>query len=488
MIRLESGISPIKDIGELQARQGVTTTINGNCGLSIAPCPASRRADILHYLKPTVGSLPPGIEFDSFGDYLHQVERQPLPINFGMHVGNGVLRMAAKGFAPGPLSREELAVVHDYLREAILAGAFGVSIGLAYAPENNYNAAGLIEALKPMAGLDLPLVAHIRSEGGLLLESVREVITVAKGLSVPLHISHYKCGGASNWGHLLRKTTDLIEVEQAGGMSITCDAYPWLAGSALLAQILPPEFLEGGLAETTKRLKEPNERYRCREILLQPQTEFENQALLLGWENIVVASVRTDTNSDCVGRCIADIAAERGADPCETALRLLADEECEVAMINFIACEEDVRFILRLPYSLIISDSIYPDGGRPHPRQTGSFPKILAEYVRDNGVLSLASAVRKFTGSPAERFNIKAKGKVQEGYDADLVVFDLAAMRNNATYQDPKARPTGFLYVLVNGVIVNDHDVFIRTDAGRVIRRGAHLTPSKASSNGSGAM
>jgi N-acyl-D-aspartate/D-glutamate deacylase len=459
------------DFGEVQLRQGITTTINGNCGLSIAPCPPKWREDILQYLKPIVGSLPEGIAFDSVSEYIAAVEKQKLPINFGMHVGDGALRMAAKGFAAGKLSSAEVATVHRYLEDAMASGIFGVSMGIVYQPESYYDVPGFIEALAPMKGKGIPIVTHIRGEGTLLVESLKEVISVAKGLDIPLHVSHYKCVGARNWGHLLRQATDLLEKEMAGGMSITVDVYPWGAGSTQLTQVLPPEFLEGGMAETTKRLKDPAERKRCIEVLTHPQDAFENQVELLGWENIMIGSVKTDKNRDCEGKRISEIAAMRGADPYETALTLLAEEDCEVSMINFIACDEDIETIMKLPYSYIISDSIYPDRGKPHPRQYGTFTKVLSEYVRDRKVLPLARAVNKFTHAPAARFGIRNKGLIREGYDADLAVFDLASIANHATYLDPRRLGTGFAWVLVNGRTANENDVFINNDAGRVVRR-----------------
>lgn len=460
------------DFGEVQLRQGITTTINGNCGLSIAPCPPQWRNDILQYLKPIVGSLPAGIEFDTFSQYLAAVEKQKLPINFGMHVGNGTLRMAAKGFASGKLSAEEVSTVHRYLEDAMASGIFGVSMGVVYQPESYYDLPGFLEALAPMQGKGIPLVTHIRGEGSLLVESLQEVISIAKSLDIPLHVSHYKCVGARNWGHLLSQATELIEKEIAGGMSITVDVYPWLAGSTQLTQVLPPEFLEGGMAATTKRLKDPAERKRCIEILSQPQDTFDNQVQLLGWENIMVGSVKTDKNRDCEGKRITEIAAMRGADPYEAALTLLAEEDCEVSMINFIACDQDIETILQLPYSFIISDSIYPDGGKPHPRQYGTFPKLLAEYVRDRKVLTLPQAVNKFTYAPASRFRIRNKGLIREGYDADLTVFDLDHVANHATYLDPRQLGSGFTWVLVNGALANKNDAFANSGAGRVIRRG----------------
>lgn len=460
------------DYGTVQLRQGVTTTLNGNCGLSVAPCPPKWRKDILQYLKPIIGTLPDGVEFDTFSQYLDCVAARSLPINFGMHVGNGTLRMAVKGFAGGEPSNAEYAFIHTYLKDALAAGAFAVSLGLAYSPENNYNVDSLVKALTPLRGSGIPLTTHMRGEGSLLLSALREVIDTARRLEVPLHISHYKCVGQIHWGHVLRQATAMIEQERSRGMPITVDVYPWTAGSSQLAQVLPPEYLEGGLAKTTQRLRDPAQRKRCRELLLEDQTEFENQVKLLGWENIMVGSVKTEKNADCQGKRISEIAVLRGGDPYEVALELLADEECEVSMINFIACGDDIASIMRLPYSCIVSDSIYPDSGLPHPRQYGTFPKFLSEYVRDNAILSFPEAIHKITGGPATLMKIANKGFVKEGYDADVTVFDLEKVANHATYLDPKRFGTGFSLVLVNGAIAAENDECSGEKHGKVLRRG----------------
>ncbi len=460
------------DFGEVQLRQGITTTINGNCGLSIVPCPAAFRTEILAYLKPIIGTLPDGASFETFTEYLDAVRRLDLPLNFGMLVGDGTLRAAAKGYAPGPLTKDEVAAVHRYLEDAIAAGAFGVSMGLVYAPETYYDLPGFLEALAPLRGTDIPLVTHVRGEGTMLLDSIREVIAIARGLGVPLHISHFKAVGAINWRHMREKAIELIENERAAGMDITVDVYPWEAGSSQLAQVLPPEFLDGGLAEATRRLKDPAERARCKAILTGPPAGFENQVKLLGWENIMVGSVKTDKNKDCEGKRITEIAAMRGTDPDDACLTLLAEEDCEVSMINFIACDDDIEAIMKLPYAYIISDSIYPDGGKPHPRQYGTYPKLLADYVRDRKVLHLEEAVRKCTSAPAEGMRIAGKGRIQEGYDADLVVFDLDCVQNHATYLEPRGLGTGFSLVLVNGRVANRDDAFVNSAGGKVLVRG----------------
>jgi N-acyl-D-aspartate/D-glutamate deacylase len=460
-----------EDFGEIQLRQGITTTINGNCGLSAVPFPKKRRSAIAGYLKPIIGVLPPDKEFETFSDYLGLLETERLPVNFGMHIGNGVLRMAVKGFEPGKLAKEEVRGIHRYLEDALENGAFGVSMGVVYMPETLYDHQGFMEVLEPLRGKAIPLVTHIRGEGNLLEESLREVITLAEELEVPLHISHYKCVGRKNWGRLLEKAAETLRQARERGVRITLDVYPWTAGSTQLVQVLPPEYLEGGLGKTAERLRDPALRRECAAILKKPQTRFDNQIDLIGWENIMVSSAQTEKNQVWVGKRIAEIAAERNCDPFDAAFDLLAEEQCEVAMINFIACEKDIETIMQYPESLIISDSIYPPSGNPHPRLYGAFPKLLREYVFDRKVLPLETAVYKITGGPAKVFAIQGKGLLKEGYDADITVFDPAKIANHADYLRPRRYGTGFAAVLVNGVLANDHDRFLKSRAGKVLRR-----------------
>jgi len=249
------------NFGEIELRQGITTITNGNCGLSIAPL---RNKETLQYLQPITGSLPKHINFESFSEYLAAVDRQKLPLNFASHIGNGTLRMASTSFEA---TNNNYKLIHHYLNDALDAGAFGVSMGLIYMPECLYNIDTAVQALQPIQGKNIPLVTHIRGEGDHLIQSLKEVITIAKRLESPLHISHLKCVGKRNWGHLLHEAIKLLE---AAG--VTFDVYPWEAGSTQLVQVLPPEYLAGGLEQTVKRLQDTKLREKCKKIMETSQT------------------------------------------------------------------------------------------------------------------------------------------------------------------------------------------------------------------------
>jgi len=396
--------------GELELRQGITTIVNGNCGLSIAPCPTERRKEIFRFLAPIVGDVEPLESFETFGQYLDAVGRMPLPLNVGCCVGNGTVRMAVKGFTQGKLTKEDIAMVHSYLTDALDSGALGVTLGIVYAPENCYDADDFVEVLEPMRGRGIPLVTHIRGEGDLLHSSLREVIHVAKRLEVPLHISHLKAVGKQNWGHGLRGALEILDQARSDGMNISCDVYPYTAGSSQMIQLLPPSYLEGGVSRIIERLKDQDSRRKLVEILEQPQESFENLLYSAGWESIMVTTVLLEKNQQYIGKRIKEIAELQQKDPYDCAFDLLIEEDCKVAMVAFLMDEKDVLDAIRYPRSSIISDSVYPTGGIPHPRLYAAFPKVLAEYVRDRKELELSQAVQKMTKTPAEVYGIQRKG------------------------------------------------------------------------------
>lgn len=456
--------------GEAELRQGLTTIVNGNCGLSVVPCPKKYREDIYRFLQPVIGEVNAPKEFTNMREYLSLVEQVPLPLNVGMDIGNGTVRAAAKGYEPGSLTKEELDAAHEYLRSSLEAGALGVTLGIVYSPENCYDADGFVQVLEPMKDFNVPLVTHIRGEGDLFHESLREVIDIARRLDVPLHISHLKCIGKRNWGHGVTKALEILREARESGMDVSYDAYPYPAGSTQLIQVLPPQYLEGGVEKIIERLTNPEKRKELTAILKEPQDYFENVVSSVGWENIRMTTLTLPKNQKYVGKSVAEIASMQGKDPFDCAYDMLIEEQCKISMVDFIASEDDICTILKDPYTTIISDSVYPTGGVPHPRLYGTFPRILEKYVRTEHVLTLEQAIHKMTALPASVYHLK-KGRLEEGADADINVFALENIHTAATFEDPKQFAVGFDYVLVNGQIAVDHDQMTHKPAGSLLRR-----------------
>lgn len=253
--------------GEQEISQGLTTIVNGQCGLSIAPCPQPYKDSILDFLAPVIGDVDHTLPIETTEDYFSLVEKQDLMINVGHCIGDGTCRMAAKGFAPGEVSDGEFDVIHRVMREGLEAGALGVTTGIVYAPETCYNADGLVRAMQPMRDFGVPLVTHIRGYGDILHKSLDEIIEVARRLEVPLHVSHMMAVGRQNWGVGLNEALAKLDRARTDGLEVSCDVYPYTAGASQLIQILPPWYQEGGVPKIIERLSDPELRRELVETL-----------------------------------------------------------------------------------------------------------------------------------------------------------------------------------------------------------------------------
>jgi len=250
--------------GQLELRQGLTTIVNGNCGLSLAPCPDNRRA-IYGYLTPVTGAPDGETPTETLAAYQKAAGQTNPPLNLGMLAGAGTIRAAAVGFGTEQLDAEQVSRVHALLEQALSDGALGVSLGLGYAPECFYTTDGLIEALRPLQSSGVPVTVHMRQEGSGVVGALDEMLAVARALRTPVHISHLKAIGKANWGRCMPEMLQKLSRAREDGLDVSCDVYPYTAGSTQLIHILPPECQTGGVAELSQNLRRPEFRRHLRE-------------------------------------------------------------------------------------------------------------------------------------------------------------------------------------------------------------------------------
>jgi N-acyl-D-amino-acid deacylase len=310
---------------------------------------------------------------------------------------------------------------------------------------------------------------HMRNEGERLFEAFDEAIQVGRRAEIPVQISHHKAAGKPNHGKV-RETLKRLNDERARGLEITVDQYPYTASSTTLASVLPPSVQDGGVPKILERLRDAETRREIKAAMAADPQHGENMIRGCGWDEILIASVKSARNKACEGKSLQQIGAMRGEEPLESVFNLLLDEECAVAMIMFTMTEEDVRTVMRHPATMIGTDGIWSHG-KPHPRIYGTYPRILGTYVREQRLLSLEDAVRKMTSFPAQKFGLWKKGVVRQGMDADLVIFDPDAIAERSSFQDPHQYPAGLPYVVLNGRVVVDRGRYTGTLAGTVVRK-----------------
>ena len=293
--------------GDAELFQGLTTIVNGNCGLSIAPSGGAFQTDIFDYLTSVTGRPEEQMRTESMGSYLQAVKEQRLAVNIGMLTGGGTMRAQAAGFGVQRLDDVHYRRIHAAIEQALADGALGVSLGLGYAPECFYTTEELIRALAPLQNSGIPITVHMRQEGSGVEAALEEMIAVGKALRTPVEISHLKSIGKENWHRSTPNMLRRMARARENGVEIFCDAYPYTAGSTQLIHILPPECQEGGLDALSENLRKPSFRAQIRRRM-ETGSDFENISLLVGWENIVASSVTRPENKIFEGKSIAEIA------------------------------------------------------------------------------------------------------------------------------------------------------------------------------------
>ncbi len=456
---------------ESMVRQGVTTQVTGNCGLTAAPVTDAIRADLTRTMSGLEYGRP--WPWNTFGQFLDALRSAPKATHVAPLIGHGAIRASAMGFANRPPSGEELAAMQRLAAEAMEAGAFGMSTGLVYPPGFYCATEELIELSRVVARHGGLYATHMRGEANPVVESVKEALRIGREAGIPVEISHHKAAGRENWGKV-RTTYALIE-EASRSLDVTYDIYPYTAGSANLSQLVPPWAHAGGPEAMLARLRDPAIRPQVHHDVIHGTADWPN-FFRIDWQDIKLAYIRTEANRWMQGLSVEEAARRKGRDPVDLALDLILEDGNRATMVNFVMAEADVDFLLPKPQSLIGSDgwSISPDGptgaGHPHPRSYGAFPRVLARYVREKGLLRLEEAIHKMTGKPARKLRLDRRGEVRSGHFADLVVFDPATVRDRATFEAPHQFAEGIHWVIVDGHITVDRGTLSTQLVGQVLR------------------
>mgnify|MGYP001073393744 CR=1 FL=1 len=462
----------VNPTSDYKIRQGVTSEVIGNCGSSAAPLIGEAKEDAERSVNELPGGGPEKMpRWSTLSEYLNHLERQGTTVNVATYIGHSTVRKCVLGYENRKPTESELNEMKGLVAQGMVDGAFGISTGLIYPPGCFADTSELIELCKVVARYGGIYVSHIRNESDLLIEAVKEAIEIGRKSGLPVHISHHKAAGRLNW-RKVKETLWIIEELRREGSDVTCDVYPYTAGcSWSLSHMLPKWVSEGGTKKLVERLRDPEIRRRIREDISEDKTV--SPLVKHGeWESIMVASVTSEENKRFEGRSVAEISKARGIDPMDCLFDLMIQEEDEITGIFFLMEEDDVSTVIKHPVSMIGSDSVPPKKtGLVHPRNYGTFPRVIKRYVHEKGILTLEEAVRKMASYPAQRLGIRDRGLIREGMWADMVIFDPKKISDKATYEDPFQYPDGIEYVFVNGALTIKKGGYTGALAGKVLRR-----------------
>jgi N-acyl-D-amino-acid deacylase len=425
--------------------QGVTAEVVGNCGFS--PYPLPEDPNVLREFANGILCGDDKWGWNSASNYLSSASQSKVATVASL-VGHGSLRINVVGNTSRMLTSREIDTMVGRLDELLQEGAAGFSSGLMYAPGSGASPEELIALCRVVARRGKVYATHMRSYSAGLVVAVQEQLAIAEASGCRLQVSHLQAAGEDYWP-LQQLAIAAIEAASERGVDVAFDAYPWLAGSTVLTQVLPQDALDGGLAKLLSRIADPLRRESIRSRI-KPEAR---------WNGVVITSAAKNADS-IVGRSVQDIANERGTDPEDTVLGLLAEQEGNVNIVEHCQSTENLHTLLTHPLCTVITDGVYTKG-RSHPRLYATFPLLFEEMVRKRGWLSLEEAVHKVTGKPAMTFHMDDRGRIAEGYVADVTVFDPETIHTNATYEMPDVAPTGIRAVLRTGNMV--------VDAGKII-------------------
>lgn len=407
-------------------RMGVTTLVTGNCGGSVT----------------------------NVGEFLGRIGEKPLAVNLSTLIGHNSVRSAVMGLDNRAPTAEEQARMNEMVAKAMQEGAVGLSTGLIYLPGTFAKTEEVVELAKAAARFGGTYASHIRDEGAEVVAAINEAINIGEQAGMPVEISHFKISSKALWGQS-PTTIGLVEAARKRGVQVTVDQYAYPASSTSLDARMPSWAIAGGREEGKKRLADPETK---KKIVKDMKDELKKRAFK-DYSFAFVASYRP--NPEFNGKNIAEITqmvrkSKKLDDQIEQIFEMYDNGGAQ--MVYQVMSEDDVKNIMRQPFTMIASDSGVRQfgSGVPHPRGYGNNARVLGRYVRELKIISLEDAVRKMTSLPAQTFGLRGRGLIREGYAADLVIFDENIVADKATFDSPHQYGVGFSTVLVNGVVVFD--------------------------------
>ena len=451
MMDQSGAVLPRNGLAENKLRMGVTTAIGGE------------------------GGTPVGAE--RVAEYFAGLEKSGISINFGSYFSETQARRAVIGTVARDPTDEELDKMRAIMETAMKAGAMGMTTALIYPPSTFAKTPELVEIAKVAGRYGGIYATHMRDEGKDLIAAINEAIAIGEGGGLPVEIFHLKAAWQPGWGSLMQEAGRTIDAARRRGVDVAADMYLYTAGGTGLEATIPTWVQEGGTPAFLKRLEDPETRARLKAEIISGLPGWSNLvAASGGWDRIVLANARNADNQKFEGKSLAAIAKELGKDPADTAMDLVSQGQGRVMAIYHMMSEPDVETALRFPWTSIGSDSgaASTDGGQDptgltHPRAYGNFPRLIARYVRERGIITLEEAIRKMTSWPATRMRLAGRGAIREGLWADVVIFDYATLQDRATYEEPRLSPDGIDYVIVNGQVTIDHGTHTGVRAGKVL-------------------
>lgn len=456
--------------GMSKISQGVTTEITGE-GLSPAPVNELTLQDMQSFLN----KYNLKIDWKDFDGYFQRLEHSKIAINLASFVGATQVRKFVLGSDDRKPTKEELEKMQRLVRTAMKQGALGLSTSLIYAPAAYAKIDELI-ALSSVAAEEGGIyITHLRNEGSKIAEALHEAADIARAAKIPVEIWHLKVAGKPNWGKM-QTIVGIINDLRHQGIDITADVYPYSASSTSLNTRIPAWAHDGGRANLLDRIKDPSTRMRIRMEILGEIPGTDNAFANTGADGIMIAGVYNPELQQYEGKRLSEIAKMWNKEPVDMMIDLLIADSARTSAVFFSMSEQDVRMAMAQTWASFCTDGGQRaiDGplsdGKPHPRAYGSFTRILGKYVRDEKLFSLEEAIRKMTSLPANRVGLENRGILKPGFYADVVVFDLNAVADRATFEDPHQYSVGVEMVLVNGEAVWEEGKFTGNLPGKVLR------------------